>query len=457
MASSFAITTLDVDLPVIGQQTLNFSKGSADESRTTVLVGRNGTGKSSILRELAMSFRAYFSPRELKSRQGMGRVSNLGISCGEYDAVLRVTSNRETFRQQRDDVRSLQPSRVIALSFTPFDKFPPADDARSTSFNRHAKPPFYVYLGFKADVRLSPRTRLLRSIDRLAFSNWTPEGDQRVVDIFAAIDYGPVVAIRYEVHPSVPAPDMESRSSSLISLLRGYRDAPLAKGERLSFSITVDFSNGEITQDVPIPLDEVQDYLKHNMVRVSSITLKRLDRSHPVELLELSSGELNLLSGFLGLASFLEDGSVVLIDEPENSLHPEWQLRYVSMLQAVVRQHSGCHFIIATRSPLIVSGIADKETKVLRLDQVPVELPPAVVADASPDATLLTAFHVVTAGNNFLKQLVLEALTLIETGKHRDPRAIELAGFLASVFSAIPAHDPLCRLVRNVVQAIQQQ
>ncbi|PDS40293.1 hypothetical protein CO665_02420 [Rhizobium anhuiense] len=55
-------------------------------------------------------------------------------------------------------------------------------------------------------------------------------------------------------------------------------------------------------------------YVRANAVKVSSIGLKHRYRGNPVELLELSPGELNLLSGFLGLASYIEDGCVVLID-----------------------------------------------------------------------------------------------------------------------------------------------
>jgi predicted ATP-binding protein involved in virulence len=190
-----------------------------------------------------------------------------------------------------------------------------------------------------------------------------------------------------------------------------------------------------------------------NVLRVLSVNLQHLDGTI-VELLELSSGELNLLSGFLGLAAFLEDGCVVLIDEPENSLHPAWQLRYVEMLEAVLLQHRGCHYVIATHAPLVVSGVADRRATVLRLDQMPIEMAAEAVADASPDATLLNAFRVVTAGNNFLRQTVLEALTLIETGEQQSERAIDIAAFLASVHEQIPESDPIRNMAGHVVQLI---
>ena len=90
----------------------------------------------------------------------------------------------------------------------------------------------------------------------------------------------------------------------------------------------------------------------------------------------------------------------------------------------------------------------------LRLDQSQIEISSKALANASPDATLLNAFKVVTANNNFLKQLVLEALALIDTGKHRSQRAKEIAAFLASIYEQVPADDPLRELIANVVQSI---
>lgn len=53
---------------------------------------------------------------------------------------------------------------------------------------------------------------------------------------------------------------------------------------------------------------------------------------------------------------------VFLCDEPENSLHPKWQLDFPSMFKRVVEdiyKLKGCHFIFATHSPLIVMRSAN--------------------------------------------------------------------------------------------------
>ncbi len=456
MTTRFAITSIDVDLPALGWKRLPFADGSDASSLSTILVGRNGTGKSTILREIAMAFRAYFAIERQGGRQGRDRVDAIAIRCNLDQAVLNLKSSAKDFRSEREEMtdRGLRPRRLIALSFTPFDKFPPADDTY-----RRDKPvsddPFYVYLGFKNDFRsLSPRGRLLRSIDQLVFARSTPQADLRVVEAFAAIGYDPVIRITYLLDVSrlrrEGAID-DSRLQELVQQIEAH--ARETGGKRRELSYSIDFRSGRRDLSLPIDFEEIRELVRAGALRLTAVTLDRLE-GESVEMLELSSGELNLLSGFLGLAAFLEDGCLILIDEPENSLHPEWQLRYVEMLDAVVRQHEGCHYVIATHSPLIVSGVADRNAKVLRLDQEPIVIDSRVVADQSPDATLLNAFTVVTPGNNFLKQLVLEAMTLIETGQQRTAHAVDIARFLASKEEQIPASDPLRELVPGVVETI---
>ena len=239
----------------------------------------------------------------------------------------------------------------------------------------------------------------------------------------------------------------------MIAQVQDYSASGSDRPRRLSH--TIDFQSGE-SDFLPVSYADIRELVRARFLRLVSVTLNSLE-GEKVELLELSSGELHLLSGFLGLAAFLTDGCLVLIDEPENSLHPEWQMRYVEMLEKVVSQYRGCHYVIATHAPLIVSGVADKNSKILRLDQEPIEVSSRAVSDASPDATLLTAFEVVTPGNNFLKQLVLEAMALVEDGKHRGHRARSIATFLARTVDHIPEHDPLRALVVNLIQSILLQ
>lgn len=70
----------------------------------------------------------------------------------------------------------------------------------------------------------------------------------------------------------------------------------------------------------------------------------------------LSSGEKQIFT-FIGLNSFIDD-TIFFIDEPENSLHADWQR---ILFRILMKQNPTNQFIITTHSPFIYSKYSDKE------------------------------------------------------------------------------------------------
>ena len=80
---------------------------------------------------------------------------------------------------------------------------------------------------------------------------------------------------------------------------------------------------------------------------------------------EASSGEANILSTLISLVPLLKDNSLVLIDEPEISLHPLWQSKYIDLLNKILENVSGCHIIIASHSPFLASDLKPNNSSVV--------------------------------------------------------------------------------------------
>jgi len=76
---------------------------------------------------------------------------------------------------------------------------------------------------------------------------------------------------------------------------------------------------------------------------------------------KLSSGEKQMLS-FLCYNAFINN-SIILVDEPELSLHVDWQRL---LLRILMQQGTQNQFIVATHSPFIYAKYPEKE---LRLDK----------------------------------------------------------------------------------------
>ncbi|HRI72648.1 MAG TPA: AAA family ATPase [Polyangium sp.] len=65
---------------------------------------------------------------------------------------------------------------------------------------------------------------------------------------------------------------------------------------------------------------------------------------------QLSSGEKSLIVLFLLLSAHMTRNTIVLIDEVDLHLHPEWERRVVQQLKNLLRQHAGLTVIISAHS-----------------------------------------------------------------------------------------------------------
>jgi predicted ATP-binding protein involved in virulence len=70
-----------------------------------------------------------------------------------------------------------------------------------------------------------------------------------------------------------------------------------------------------------------------------------------------------------GIAANITDNSIILIDEPEISLHPEWQQRYINLLMNTFEGFYNCKFIIATHSPLVISNLKSSNCYILPMTE----------------------------------------------------------------------------------------
>jgi predicted ATP-binding protein involved in virulence len=83
-----------------------------------------------------------------------------------------------------------------------------------------------------------------------------------------------------------------------------------------------------------------------------------------IKIEELSNGEQELITkAFSIYLSEIKD-SIILIDEPESSLHPIWQSRITQLYQKIANQYNN-QIILSTHSPHIVSAVYKEQIRVL--------------------------------------------------------------------------------------------
>jgi predicted ATP-binding protein involved in virulence len=84
---------------------------------------------------------------------------------------------------------------------------------------------------------------------------------------------------------------------------------------------------------------------------------------------ELSTGEKTLLSKVLYLYFKDVKNQIILIDEPELSLHPTWQNRVLKLYENFAKENN-CQIIIATHSPHIIGSAKNEWIRILTEDGV---------------------------------------------------------------------------------------
>ena len=91
------------------------------------------------------------------------------------------------------------------------------------------------------------------------------------------------------------------------------------------------------------------------------------DELHTILYLDqLSSGEKQILIQIFELLFRAESGTLIMIDEPELSLHMMWQMNYLKNLSQIV-QLRGFQCIVATHSPQIFNSLWSKSVDLFNL------------------------------------------------------------------------------------------
>ena len=90
----------------------------------------------------------------------------------------------------------------------------------------------------------------------------------------------------------------------------------------------------------------------------------------PLTFRELGEGEQQLLM-VLGLLRFMEgQEALFLLDEPDTHLNPAWSLRYAQLLRDSVADEETSQIVMATHDPLVIAGLERKDVLLMQRDDV---------------------------------------------------------------------------------------
>ena len=167
-----------------------------------------------------------------------------------------------------------------------------------------------------------------------------------------------------------------SREYKFINIINSnvIRDIPSYIATRRNYLATIeeDLTMKEITNKVVNEINSIFDILE---LDVKLKGFSKDEKTMPIfensageefDINDLSSGEKQLFLRTLSIKMLEPKNSIILIDEPELSLHPKWQQRIIEVYKKIGENNQ---IIIATHSPHILGSVSNENIFILYRDE----------------------------------------------------------------------------------------
>lgn len=394
----------------------------SSKNNYSVIIGVNGVGKSRLLNQVVSSVMGV----ELVDEVPKGKTRLVELDSGGSFSIYGRSNDKASYalldcyarRKCVDDLN------VIAVTTSPFDRFPVP--YRSRNKFRYRDDERFHYIGLRVSENNFNKTNLLNLFSRSLLKSGMCRSFKNV---FRLLNYNNKVRIEFKskissdvirrLYANVGRYSKGSAQKEYVLKVLGSVSEALVEKikddnqmiSNVVKSVAKNFSSGNKSVLIDKPVDAKTDLIF--LLDMGVIQVKRIElyskSGRVVDFSESSSGEQCVLLSILNLAGVIRDNSIVCIDEPEISLHPSWQRLYVKLLQDCFRQYKGCHFIISTHSPLIVSELDSMDCHVLNM-AVNEVYAASDYAHQSVDFQLATVFDTPGDNNEYLKR---RAVTLL--------------------------------------------
>ncbi|MCG9793817.1 ATP-binding protein [Flavobacterium algicola] len=465
--SGFRLYSLELDNKSINTDRIELINDldSKYDNYFTLIIGNNGTGKSRILSEVARFFN--------KLNQEITQPNLFKDSNFEYNFT---------------------PSKIIAVTNSISDKFP-IDQSFRTSRNStqefYHRDFNYNYLGTRNRINSFSNKALMNRALEIVFESYSQfDVSRNYRHIFDYLNYEPVIKLNYRLDSSYFEKSKDITPKTLINYIEEssanrfvYRNDSLINivkeraNELCDFildklyyrktenELTINFSEkniGRIRRDNSLYSENVYEYDLINILR--RIGLIRTFEIHvfkkggtPFNFSEASSGEANILSTLLSLVPLLKDNSLILIDEPEISLHPLWQAKYIDLLNKILENVSGCHVIIASHSPFLASDLKPNNSSVVSLKNKKGIISANTIDKStygwSAEDILLNVFEMPSTRNIDLYENVSKALALLAKNDSSKESLITIQNKLRNFYPYIMDNDPMKTVIKAIFEA----
>lgn len=451
----------------------------------TTIIGVNGVGKSYILRVVAEIFNiiaknpldvddlleapGYFFEVKYQMDGHHCMLRNFADEgSGKRLPLLKITAELDGKTVSLRHL--LKPQRIVASTMTVNDKF----IAKSNEV--------YRYQGIRQEEHpnaTGSRTIVRKTVKCIINSLRNKENfSEELTDLLVKMELEPHLELRYNMRYKQVFFDHASNPEQLLDVFHhwqkyfpgrqnevwGSRYFRTIENDRAALQTICAFITKVAENSYPrsayvvrynLPqeawkLGEDADAL-HYLTRLDLLTYPELKafKKQEYNFMDGSSGETQLLCQMLGMMGEIRDNSLVLIDEPEASLHPNWQMNYVDWLKSIFKKYKDCHFVVSTHSHFLLTNLTPEDSAIIVLKREDSALK-NVASGAngycwSTDEILYRIFHVRNTRNWAFERAMQELYKMVVNKRRQEDKFYtlleELSGFVLS------PEDPLNHLL----------
>ena len=463
-------------------QNVNYiNVGSFDDPEAfplySILIGTNGAGKSSLMKELVDFFidlHAYVNKSESRlSSSNKGRLKGVryhidGVEC----EVIKLGKNY--FAKIDGYIRLLEDLRlptIVACHFGAFEKFPTQKINGSTQTKYDV--PYYKYVGAHVNGNLISSSTIAF---RLLFAlNEQMDNRQRqnICSILDFIGYDHRISLSYslvmkskksgdarEVISQRVEKDREYRNFSkqeknekIIQLYKFYNQK--SSSNKIRYDYHIDFDSDNPSKESFDELQYIYKLKQYDLVNSANVIFHKQECNITSE--DMSSGEFAILSTVLSISAAADNPhTLVLLDEPELSLHPNWQMTLIDNLDRALANQV-CHMIIATHSHMLVSDLPVKRSFVTQLEKDEKgNLNATAISECtygwSAEEVLLKVFKTATDRNRYFGERIGRLLEKMGNNSIQPKEVTDELKELQEISKHLSDIDPMKTILNTIVE-----
>lgn len=458
--------------------TLDFTQPESklQDSQYTLLIGENGVGKSLIL-EAIVDFLFYvwvsYTMYSMVRRPKYIFCTTLIYYMNEAVCKLDWREERLHFYIDGDESSVLLDylPRIVTTSFSICDKFKVPRSEEREQFH------FYKYIGAKVNGNMiSPTSILFTLLSNVASAS--QEQQNRINNAIHAIGYELCISFRFKLQAvsekfsfNEALNDFEMKAKETTYVSKKFRQLNFDEKQILfdfyekikenkdTISMIIDLTDGNDLETKKHDIYALYKLRQMHVLNLSQISFRKVSKEF-VSCIDMSSGEFNMLATIISVASVAEKNVLILMDEPEISQHPSWQMSIIDYLDKCLRGQS-CHLLIATHSNFLVSDLPIKRSEVLHLYKDKQCLIKAKRIESntygwSAEEVLLKVFHVPTTRNRYLASIVGELMNGISYDTIKEEEVQDKISFLKEIVGNLNDIDPMKKIIETIIETFEE-